>query len=100
MSTAEIVDELEARGHKVRLDRADRVVIDPAVEPEVAARLRPRRAEIVALLRGRDPLANAVFTHHSYLCRRCKCLGRVAVISGEITCSFCIVAEAERLATQ
>ncbi len=67
-----------------------------ALKPEIAA----HKLEIIALLHERDSLAGRDFTDHGYLCRRCKRIARVAVIGGEITCTFCVLAEAERLATQ
>ena len=65
---------------------------------EILQGLTAHKPELIALLRERDPIAGHAFTNHGYLCRCCKRLGRVAVIGGEITCTFCVVAEAERLA--
>lgn len=67
---------------------------------EILQDLAAHKRELIALLRARDPLTGPAFTNHGYLCRRCKRLGRVAVIGGEITCTFCILAEAERLARE
>ena len=70
----------------------------PRAVAEILEGLEAHKREVIALLRERGPLASHDFTDHGYLCRRCKTLGRVAVIGGEITCTFCVVAEAERLA--
>jgi hypothetical protein len=65
---------------------------------EILQDLAAHKPELIALLREGDPLVGTAFTIHGYLCRRCKRLGRVAVIGGEIACTFCVVAEAERVA--
>jgi hypothetical protein len=66
------------------------------LKPEIAA----HKVEIIALLNERDSLAGRDFTAHGYLCRRCKGIARVAVIDGEITCTFCVLSEAERLVSK
>lgn len=40
------------------------------------------------------------FTSGGKLCSRCRGLGRVAVISGDLVCEYCVVSEAQRLASK
>lgn len=100
MTTARvIIERARMLGVKLRPDgemlryRGQRCAV-----AEILQDLAVHKPQLIALLRQRDPLVGTAFTNHGYLCRRCKRLGRVAVIGGEITCTFCVLAEAERLA--
>lgn len=54
MTGAEMVAELEAHGHRLRLDDAGHVVIIPPPKPETIEHLRPRKPEIIAELHRRN----------------------------------------------
>jgi hypothetical protein len=102
VSAADLLRCASERGLALWVRSEDRILIRG--QAEVVESLKPQllaqKPEIIALLRERDPLGGHAFTDHGYLCRRCKGLGPVAVIDGEITCKFCVLAEAERLAMQ
>ena len=99
MTTARMIIE-RARGLGIRLRPEGETLRYRGQRPAIAQLfqdLEAHKREIIALLAECDPLAGIAFSNHGYLCRRCKTLGRVAVIGGEITCTFCVIAEAELL---
>ncbi|MHB1770096.1 MAG: hypothetical protein ACYCPH_03440 [Minisyncoccota bacterium] len=97
MNVSQILASLEATGHVVRVE-GDTLKIKPGISAEEAERLRPLKPQIVATLRERFALGEHAFTRGGKLCSRCRGLGRVAVVGGDLVCTFCVVSEAERLA--
>jgi hypothetical protein len=67
-------------------------------DADLAAGIATHKLEIVAALRERGALAEHSSTRGGKVCSRCRRLDRVAVIGGDLVCTFCVVAEAERLA--
>lgn len=103
MTAIEIVAIVKRAGGSVEAVGSERVrVLAPAevLTNALKADVVEHKPEIIALLRERDSLASHDFTDHGYLCRRCMGVARVAVIDGEIVCTFCVVAEAKRIARE
>jgi hypothetical protein len=94
-----VVDDLlrrvRAAGADIVLRETDLAVVHVnRLDDETVGALRTHVRELRrAILRGRYP-----FTSGGKLCSRCRGLGRVAVISGDLVCDYCVVAEAQRLA--
>lgn len=103
MTPGEIIERIRAHDGEVRLEPDGQtlaLIRRHRIPDDLAAEARAHAQELRIFLRRSGILGGYTFTAHGYLCRRCKGFGRVAVIGGEITCTFCVVAEAERLAQE
>lgn len=103
MTPGEIIECIRAHDGEIRLEPDGQtlaLVRRHRIPDDLAAEARAHAHELRTLLREFSILREHAFTDHGYLCRRCKSLGRVAVIGGEIVCTFCVVAEAERIARE
>lgn len=103
MTPREIIESIRAHNGELRLEPDGQtlaLVRRHRIPDDLAAEARTHAQELRTLLRERVFLGKHAFTDHGYLCRRCKSLARVAVIDGEIVCTFCVVAAAERIAQE
>lgn len=103
MTPGEIIERIRAHDGEVRLEPDGQtlaLIRRHRIPDDLAAEARAQAQELRALLREHDILREHAFTDHGYLCRRCQSIARVAVIDREIVCTFCVVAEAERIARE
>jgi hypothetical protein len=96
-----IVDDLlrrvRAAGANIILRGNDVAVVNAKrLDDETVRTLRAH----VQDLRNAALLERYPFTSGGKLCCRCRGLGRVAVISGDLVCEYCVVAEAQRIASK
>lgn len=101
MTPGEIIERIRAHDGEVRLEPDGQtlaLVHRRRIPDELAAEAKRHAQELRVFLRKSGILGEHVFSAHGCLCPRCKCIARVAVIGGELICTFCVVAEAERIA--
>ena len=103
MTPVEIIERIRAHDGEVRLEPDGQtlaLIRRHRIPDDLAAEARSHAQELRSLLLAVSTLGEHAFTEHGYLCRRCNGIARVAVIAGEIVCTFCVVAEAKRIARE
>lgn len=98
MIAARLLHRLGRLGVSVRID-GDELVLNPrsSIDEDILAAVREHGRELRILLRRRQLERTGGFSTASQICERCHRLGRVALIDGSLTCSFCVVNRAEEL---
>lgn len=103
MTPVEIIERIRAHDGEVRLEPDGQtlaLIRRHRIPDDLAAEARAKAQELRRLLREISGLSEHTFTAHGYLCRRCRGIARVAVIGGEVVCTFCVVAQAKRIARE